>query len=534
VHGLLIPLSAVFARHGVRNSALPAPQLWRIVLPKRDPFAAQWLRWACRATGGGAWRVRRGIVFGIQVVLVVGLFAAAVALIWRAGASAVARDQRRARALKDLAETEEALARVGAFGLMLVPAWPESLAPGEWEALDGWLSERASAVLADRPGRDGGFYAPEPGRFLGRGTVAGPGTTAGQRSAPPQRVRALVAAQIQQALDQDRSVAMLVEVPPRCLALRVAPLWVNGRRVAATWVVEEIDEGDAMAASLADYRLSAGLALAGVVSAMLVAVGLAWTVRRQARERARLDDELHRSERLAALGRLLAGVAHEVRNPLAGIRATAQLCRRGLALDTDAAADLIDEVDRLDAIVGRLLQFSRAQAERRVMASLNDLAQEAARLAQPAADAQGVLVQLDLGPNLPPAEVSPAGIVQVLRNLTNNALQAMPEGGRLRLATRFDPARRTVCVEVADTGPGLSPEARAHLFEPFYTTRPEGTGLGLAIAREIALAHRGTLRAVVRRVEPGAAFVLELPTAPGAGRAEAPEAGVLAGSRTGG
>ena len=91
--------------------------------------------------------------------------------------------------------------------------------------------------------------------------------------------------------------------------------------------------------------------------------------------------------------------------------------------------------------------------------------------------------------------MAPPALVQVLRNLTTNALQVMPRGGVLRLATRLDPTRGTVAASVADDGPGLSAEVLAHLFEPFFTTKAEGTGLGLAIAREIALAHRGELRA---------------------------------------
>jgi signal transduction histidine kinase len=112
----------------------------------------------------------------------------------------------------------------------------------------------------------------------------------------------------------------------------------------------------------------------------------------------------------------------------------------------------------------------------------------------------------------------------VLRNLTRNALQAMPTGGRLLLSTQLAPGGRAAEARVADTGPGLPPETRAHLFEPFFTTRPDGTGLGLAIAREIALAHRGDLLASdappasgvqtagpSARSGPGALFTLRLP-----------------------
>jgi signal transduction histidine kinase len=106
--------------------------------------------------------------------------------------------------------------------------------------------------------------------------------------------------------------------------------------------------------------------------------------------------------------------------------------------------------------------------------------------------------------------------LQVFRNLTTNAIQAMSTGGFLRLTTRRDPAHRSIRASVSDTGPGLAAEALKHLFEPFYTTKAEGTGLGLAIAREIALAHRGELGAGNRTDGRGAIFTLTLPVSVGA------------------
>ena len=112
--------------------------------------------------------------------------------------------------------------------------------------------------------------------------------------------------------------------------------------------------------------------------------------------------------------------------------------------------------------------------------------------------------------------MAPPALLQVFRNLTSNAIQAMTTGGTLRLSTRRDPNHSRVTAIVADTGAGIPPEVIGHLFEPFFTTKPEGTGLGLAIAREIALAHRGDLRAANRTDGTGAVFTLTLPAyAPG-------------------
>jgi signal transduction histidine kinase len=105
-------------------------------------------------------------------------------------------------------------------------------------------------------------------------------------------------------------------------------------------------------------------------------------------------------------------------------------------------------------------------------------------------------------------------VLQVARNLTQNAIQAMPLGGLLRISTRLEPGGKRVELEVSDSGEGLTPEVLDHLFEPFFTTKASGTGLGLAIAREIALAHRGELRAGRAHGLRGASFTLALPVAP--------------------
>ena len=247
--------------------------------------------------------------------------------------------------------------------------------------------------------------------------------------------------------------------------------------------------------SMQGYRLAAGLALGGIVLAFLLTAGLARTVRRQAVERDRLQTELRRSERLAALGKLLAGVAHEVRNPLAGIRSTAQLWQRGVVgLDDESLGGLVHEVDRLEEIVSRLLQFSRADAQDLAPGDLNAVVAEAARLAAGPAEAKGVRVEVDLDPDLPPVGDGPAGPAAGLPQPDDQRHPGHAAGGTLRLTTRRDSSRHAISASVADTGPGLAPEALEHLFEPFFTTKAEGTGLGLAIAREIALAHRGDLQ----------------------------------------
>ena len=174
----------------------------------------------------------------------------------------------------------------------------------------------------------------------------------------------------------------------------------------------------------------------------------------------------------------------------------AQLWRRGSGPDEESFDDLVDEVDRLEGIVSRLLQFSRADAQDLAPGDLNAVVAEAARLAEGRAERQGVRVEVELEPDLPPVAMAPPALLQVFRNLTTNALQAMPAGGH---APAGDPARSGRGGRRGQRGRHRAGARRrrasTHLFEPFFTTKAEGTGLGLAIAREIALAHRGELQA---------------------------------------
>jgi two-component system, NtrC family, sensor histidine kinase HydH len=454
-----------------------------------------------------------------RIGAVAALFVAALATLWTTWASVVEREGRRTQAKSLLDQAGESLASRGKLVLASGrPRWPEYVNPNDREALEDRLADAATSALRSFDAVEGGYYVADLSRFMGAAfptepRKGSPARSSRHPSGPPPREADLIEIQVHATIRKNERLFVVEIVPPSTVAIRTAPVIVDGEVVAATWTMTRLVDPLFLDQSLRGYRLAAGLAVGGIAMSLLLTVGLARTVSRQKVERDRLQAELRRSERLAALGKLLAGVAHEVRNPLAGIRSTVQLWQRGLDPDGESFEDLLSEVDRLDGIVGRLLHFSRADAQEMFPSDLNILAAESARLATPSADSHDVRIELNLTPNLPAALMAPPAIVQVLRNLTSNAIQAMPEGGLLRISTRFDTACRKVEVEVADTGKGLTPEALEHLFEPFFTTKASGTGLGLAIAREIALAHHGDLRAGPRPGQAGASFTLALPVA---------------------
>lgn len=230
----------------------------------------------------------------------------------------------------------------------------------------------------------------------------------------------------------------------------------------------------------------------------------------------KLESDLRQSERLSSLGRLVAGVAHEVRNPLAAIKLKIQMAKRGgyEGEKLDATFRVVtEEVERLDNIVRRLLEIGRAPAINKKLFNLCDLIDERAKLIKDVA----ARAKIELIVNRPSDNFIINGdeekLTQVLDNLIQNAIESMPDGGLLTLScetvSNAKSGGKTARITVDDTGHGIDEEDRAKIFEPFFTKRDDGTGLGLAIAREIVAAHDGQISFEER--ERGTRFIFELP-----------------------
>jgi signal transduction histidine kinase len=280
----------------------------------------------------------------------------------------------------------------------------------------------------------------------------------------------------------------------------------------AVWVMRRITSPEQQREQLRRYQVSAGVALGGIGLSAVLMGSLVRTLRRERQQRENLSEELRRAENLASLGRLLAGVAHEVRNPLAALRSTVQLWQRlpDRARTPESMDAVVRSVDRLNDLVSRLLYFARSGHDARQPVDLNSIVREAVELMRAQADGQQVTLHADLDPDLPPLAGSAQALQQVVLNLTANALQAMPDGGRLEFHTRWLAGEEVAELRVRDTGPGVTADARARLFEPFFTTRAEGTGLGLALCREIVRQHGGSIELADGK-GPGAEFVIRLP-----------------------
>jgi two-component system, NtrC family, sensor histidine kinase HydH len=210
----------------------------------------------------------------------------------------------------------------------------------------------------------------------------------------------------------------------------------------------------------------------------------------------RLKEEVARSQRLASLGSLAAGIAHEIRNPLSSIKGFATYFReryRDTSEDRETAEVMIREVDRLNRVITQLLEFARPLTMDRIPTSLPAVIRHALKMVEGEAHAKRIAVETDLSPEVGEVPLDADRMTQVLLNLYLNAIAAMEGGGTLRVSlARRD--ERTVRITVADTGIGIPRENLPRVFDPYFTTRSSGTGLGLAICQKIVDAHGGEVR----------------------------------------
>jgi len=200
----------------------------------------------------------------------------------------------------------------------------------------------------------------------------------------------------------------------------------------------------------------------------------------------------NRVERLKALGTLAAGIAHEIRNPLATINFNAQMLHRELSLDgaqEQMLSDLLLEIKKIDRIVQQVLNFARPREPQFLSNQLNDVVRYCHDLARVHMRKGSIDVVLELAEGLPPLIMDFNQISQVIMNLVINAVEAMPDGGKLLLRTSLQDDPPGLRLQVSDTGIGIIPEDEDRIFDPFFTRKSDGTGLGLSICRQILEQH---------------------------------------------
>ncbi len=416
------------------------------------------------------------------------------------------------------------------------------------------LTAAVSLALAQQSGVEGGVWQADAGPLAYAYPTYG---GSGPKTDLPAAERNVIAAVNAQAARDDQPAARTIASRTGTLLLQACPLggpiadmtaWAMVR-VPATEGLRPLQGGLAVLLALA-LLMSAWLgwlvrvwgrhvqgieaALAGAGPAGMPAVG-----RTGERELDRIVDALNdaggrlaaarrdadamaarvaQAERLAGLGRVAAGVAHEIRNPLAAARLQGENALAGDDARRRAAiGDMLGQLDRLDALAGELLAMTQRVAPRPLPVDLGPfLAGQAACHAETAAVKHLTVSVQAVGA----AVLDPQVAGRILDNLLTNAIRHAPAGGAVTLEAERTPGRLVLVVR--DTGPGVPPDLADRVFEPFVTGRADGTGLGLAIARELADAHGGRL--VLRPSDAGAVFAFDLPQPDGPaapGRAEA-------------
>jgi two-component system sensor histidine kinase HydH len=234
---------------------------------------------------------------------------------------------------------------------------------------------------------------------------------------------------------------------------------------------------------------------------------------RDLREIRTLQEKVARGERLASLGRLAAGMAHEIRNPLSAIRGFAQYFRKrfsGQAEEEGYADVMVREVDRMNRVITDLLDFAGPKPLHREPCPLGEIVTHALHLLGPDITARAVRVERDEEPDLPPVPVDRDQMTQVILNLLLNALESMQTGGTIRIGLKRCGPPPAVEIRIADTGIGIAAEDLPQVFEPFFSRKRKGSGLGLAIVHQIVEAHRGNIDVASRPGE-GTSFRIRLP-----------------------
>lgn len=253
-------------------------------------------------------------------------------------------------------------------------------------------------------------------------------------------------------------------------------------------------------------RAQAGVTVVALltISLWIVTLGIIFLLRRDEKRRLALV----RQEELARLGELGAVMAHEIRNPLAGIKGFAQLIGTAETMDQAQiyAEKIVAQSLRMELLVNDLLAFAREDRGERQSADLAALVWECVTIIRLEADSRIAVIHT---PHQPLKIMSASDrIIQLLLNLLKNGLQAMPDGGELRV--ELESAHSLAKIRISDSGMGIPPEHIPHIFEPFWTSKARGTGLGLALCRKVALEHGGSL-SVESMVGVGTTFTVRLP-----------------------
>lgn len=422
---------------------------------------------------------------------------------------------------------------------------PSPLGAPDASASQDVLALLSRVVLQDAEGAGGGFYSSSANALLGSYFPDGERISDNPASGGDSGIRANILSVARSAASASGPAENVISNAPGILIIEAVPLRDGYSVVGSAWSVRRLPDLPG-ANRFRAYLVSAGLgftALACVLLTMLVINSLQGGVRkiesslktlegnlttqiettgepkeiqsivqainrlggalREKIEREKqFANQLRHSERLASLGRLVAGVAHEVRNPLATIRLRVQMCSRESSNPRvkESCSIALLEIERLNGMVNRLLNFARPVQLHLQAVDLRALLEERMDSCRDLASRYRVTLAIDFSGCSSPLLLDHDRMAQIFDNLIQNAVEAMADrGGTLSVIAKSSDSQNNgcpeVCVEFRDTGKGMSAATLGHAFDPFFTTKASGTGLGLSICHELVTAHGGEIHA---------------------------------------
>jgi len=416
----------------------------------------------------------------------------------------------------------------------------DSLMNDEKLILDKKLSILSQKELSKVPGMEGGFYLLVINEFSGYSYPSSPPPI--PLFGPPPRSYQIIKDQVLESIRKDAILTEFHKFDPAVFPLTTIPVFINGKIIGVVWTRIHIERDLPILRFKEIVNIAAAVAIVGFIVILFITVrlrrriediksglekvqidsnyrlknqpgmfgfinqsinGMVETLQEENRKRQELERELHQHDKMASLGKLIAGVAHEVKTPLAIIKTRIQMWERELRklnlpdstnfISEDSMNLVVNEINRLSNLVKRLLIFSKPAAGKLVKNDLNNFLTNTLSLIGNDLTEKKINLKTDFDNNIPLFLFDPNTLEQVFINLYMNSIEAMPEGGEINITTKNNAENHTAEILVEDTGTGIPAEVKEKIFDPFFSTKKHGSGLGLSIAYEVIAMHKGKI-----------------------------------------
>lgn len=410
----------------------------------------------------------------------------------------------------------------------------QGLSEIELNTTDKKLSAVTKKILKTTEGIEGGFYFLVFKKFQGYSYPTSPPPVPAY--GPPPRSYAMIEKQVQQSIKSNMLITELHGFNPAIFPLSTISIKYKGKTIGAAWVRIHIEKELPNIKIQSLINISAVLAIIGFLTALYFSIRQKYSMDKirnglhivqkdtsyrleklpgvyghiansvntmvdalnEKHEKViKLEKDVFQQEKMASLGKLIAGVVHDVKTPLAIIKTRVQMWQRELQKNSDQNGILFNdesinlvtnEIDRLTKLINKLLVFSKPITYEMISANINSILNSVVLLYN---NSSKYIFSLSLDERIPSLYLNPDGIKQVFTNLLTNAMEAMPNGGEIQITSKY--SDRKIEITISDKGCGIEDVNLNNVFDPFYTTKDLGTGLGLSIAYEIIKAHKGEI-----------------------------------------